>query len=100
MKISSLVDDESSLLPSYKVIILGMSQAGKTKLLTRYKYGSYVDEGMATMVVDFTYVYKNKARYNYYDTAGQESYRSVLNLYFKGTDAAILVYSVDSMKSF
>jgi small GTP-binding protein len=77
-----------------------MASAGKTKLLTRYKYGNYVDEGSQTMMVDCTYVYRNKAKYNYFDTAGQEKYRSILNLYFKGSDAAILVYSVDSMKSF
>lgn len=100
MKISSLIDDESSILPSYKIIILGMGEAGKTKLLTRYKYGNYVDEGSQTMIIDCTSVYKNKARYNYYDTLGQERYRSVLDLYFKGSDAAIMVYSVDSMKSF
>lgn len=87
-------------MPSYKVIILGMGSAGKTKLLTRYKYGNYADEGTQTAIIDCTFVYKSKARYNYYDTAGQEHYRSVLNLYFKGSDAAIMVYSVDSMKSF
>jgi GTPase SAR1 family protein len=77
-----------------------MASAGKTKLLTRYKYGNYIDEGSQTMIIDCTFVYKNRARYNYYDTAGQEKYRSVLNLYFKGSDAAILVYSVDSLQSF
>lgn len=52
------------------------------------------------MMVDCTYVYRDKVKYNYYDTAGQEKYRSILNLYFKGSDAALLVYSVDSLKSF
>lgn len=52
------------------------------------------------MIIDCTAVYKDKARYNYYDTLGQERYRSVLDLYFKGSDAAIMVYSVNSMRSF
>lgn len=40
---SSVNEDDSSLMTSYKIIILGMASAGKTKLLTRYKYGNYVD---------------------------------------------------------
>lgn len=71
MNRSSLGEDESSLIASYKIIILGMASAGKTKLLTRYKYGNYLDEGSQTMMVDCTYVYRNRVKYNYYDTAGQ-----------------------------
>lgn len=96
---SSVGEEDSSITPSYKIIILGMATTGKTKLLTRYKYGNYEDTGVQTMMVDCTYVFRGKIKYNYYDTAGQEKYRCILNLYFQGTDAAILVYSVDSMNS-
>jgi GTPase SAR1 family protein len=51
------------------------------------------------LMIDCIYVFRGKIKYNYYDTAGQEKYRCILNLYFQGTDAAILVYSVDSMNS-
>lgn len=87
-------------MTSYKIIILGKASAGKTKLLTRYKYGNYVDEGAPTVMVDFTSISRGNLKYNYYDTAGQERYRSILDMYFKGSDAALLVYSMDSLSSF
>lgn len=80
--------------------MLGKSQAGKTKLLVRYLFGSYEDAGTQTVMVDCSYLKKNNAKYAYYDTAGQEHYRTILNIYFKGSDAAVLIYSVDSMASF
>ena len=77
-----------------------MGSVGKTKLLTRYIYGSYFDSGQQTIMVDSLLVRRPNALYAYYDTAGQEMYRSILNLYLKGSNAAILIYSVDSDKSF
>jgi len=77
-----------------------MSSAGKTKLLTRYLYKNYLDEGWLTLAIDCSPVIRPHARYVYYDTAGQDIYRSILNLYMKGTDAALLIYSVSDYKSF
>ena len=48
-----------------------MSSAGKTKLLTRYIYGSYNDQGQFTHGVDCSFVKRNNAKFGYYDTAGQ-----------------------------
>lgn len=95
---STLSEEDNQ--PYYKIIVLGKSKAGKTKLLVRYIFKSYQDFGVATAMVDCSYVHKHNAKYAYYDTAGQEQYRSILNLYFKGSDAAILIYSVDSMSTF
>lgn len=69
MPISSLSDEET--LPQYKIILLGKSKAGKTKLLVRYLYGSYEDSGVSTLMVDCSYLKKNNVKYAYYDTAGQ-----------------------------
>ena len=51
-------------------------------------------------MVDSSFIKRKNARYAYYDTAGQQAYRSIFNLYFKGTDAAILMYSVNDLKTF
>lgn len=88
------------MVPPYKIILLGKGQAGKTKLLVRYIYGSYTDKGMLTVMIDCSYKKRQNARYAYYDTAGQEIYRTILNLHVKGSDAAILIYDTNSMKSF
>ena len=68
---SNLGDEDSSALPNYKIIILGKSAVGKTKLLTRYIYKSYVDQGVSTQMVDSSFIKRKNARYAYYDTAGQ-----------------------------
>jgi small GTP-binding protein len=91
--ISTLSEEDSA--NTYKIILLGKSAAGKTKLLVRYLYQTYQDAGNTTVMVDCSFRKQGNARFAYYDTAGQEAYRSILNLYFKGTDAALLIYSVD-----
>jgi len=79
--------------------LLGQTCSGKTKLLTRLIFDSYDDKGITTLGVDYSNVQRKDAKYGYYDTAGQETYRSMLSLYFKGANAAILIYSVDSLQS-
>jgi GTPase SAR1 family protein len=48
-----------------------MSTAGKTKLLTRYIYGSFNEQGLSTQGVDYSIVKQIGAKFGYYDTAGQ-----------------------------
>lgn len=66
--ISTLSEEDC---PLFKVILLGKTQAGKTKLLTRYLYGNYQDSGIATPMVDCSYQKKGGVKFAYYDTAGQ-----------------------------
>jgi GTPase SAR1 family protein len=68
MNISEYDDDD---IPNYKIIIVGRTQSGKTKFLTRYKFGSYNDDGVTTMGVDSLLIKTPKAKFSYYDTAGQ-----------------------------
>jgi GTPase SAR1 family protein len=48
--------------------------SGKTKLLTRYKFGSYNDDGSITVGVDSLIIKTKQAKFSYYDTAGQDKY--------------------------
>ena len=95
----SLIEDEDDL-PEYNIIIVGRTQSGKTKLLTRYKFGSYTDDGSITVGVDSLIIKTSKAKFRYYDTAGQDRYKAIVSSYYKGSDACILVYDVNSSKSF
>ena len=96
---TSLLEDEDELR-SYKIIIVGKSKSGKTKLLTRYKFGNYSDDGAITVGVDSLIIKTPKAKFSYYDTAGQDRYKSIVSSYYKGSDACLLVYDVNSIKSF
>lgn len=79
---------------------MGKGQAGKTKLLTRYKFGTYTDASMLTIGVDSLVIKTETAKYSYYDTAGQDRYKSIVSSYFQGSDACLLVYDVSSNQSF
>ena len=97
MNVSELEEED---FPNYKIIIVGKGKAGKTKLLTRYKFNTYEDQGTMTVGVDNHTVTHRHAKFTYYDTAGQDQYRAIVNSFYRGSDACIIVYDVTSMKSF
>lgn len=97
MSMSEFYDDD---LPSYKIIILGRTRSGKTKLLTRYKFSTYTDSNVPTIGVDTLLIKKKNTKFFYYDTAGQDRYRSIISSYYRQTDACLLVYDVSSHDSF
>ena len=89
----SELDEDSR--PSYKVIIVGKSHVGKTKLLTRYKFGVFEETGSTTVGVDSHLVNKKEARFRYYDTAGQDIYRAIVHTYYRNSDACVICYDVN-----
>lgn len=97
MNISELEDDEK---PRYKIIILGKTMSGKTKLLSRYKYGTYSDQGITTIGVDSFEFSRLGAHFKYYDTAGQDKYRAIVDSYYRGSDACLIAFDVSSQNSF
>jgi len=81
----------------YKLTMAGCQAVGKTKLLTRYKYGSYCDASNITLIDHFPIkkiVQGRECVFDYYDTAGQEKYMSMVQLYLRNTHACIFVYDV------
>jgi small GTP-binding protein len=44
--------------------------------------------------------FKTNVRYEIWDTAGQEQYRSLSKIFYKDSNVAILVYDVARIKSF
>lgn len=83
---------------SFSVILIGDSGVGKSNLLTRFARNQFIVESKATIGVEFaTKTVKIKERpikAQIWDTAGQERYRSVSPLYYKGSDAVLVVYDI------
>ena len=92
-----------------KVIIIGDSNVGKTSILFRYVYNSFDDNSLPTLgagfkTKDITWNDKigvqQSVRIQIWDTAGQEKFDALTKMYFKNSDAAIIVYDVAHDLSF
>jgi Ras-related protein Rab-7A len=89
-----------------KIIILGDSGVGKTKLMTRMVHDKYTPQYKATIGADFltkevTPVEgKSIVTLQIWDTAGQERFQSLGVAFYRGSDACVLAYDVTTPKSF
>ena len=87
-----------------KIIILGNSGVGKTCIINRYIFNQFNSDNDSTFGSSLSSkaIKKDKIKYklNIWDTTGQEKYQSITNLFIKGANAIILVYSIDSLSSF
>lgn len=89
---------------SFKIITLGESGAGKTKILIRYKDNKYEDNNISTIGVDCQYKMikyeKQNIKLLLYDTGGQEKFKSIVRNYYNNANGVILVYDISSERSF
>lgn len=96
--------DESELLTTLKILIIGESGVGKSSLLLRFTDDTFDPEQSATIGVDFKVktitVDGNKAKLAIWDTAGQERFRTLTPSYYRGAQGCILVYDVSNRSTF
>ena len=90
---------------SVKCVILGNSTVGKTSILNSYFYDKSDETVDSTIgAVYVTKLFKNyfdeEVRLHMWDTAGQERYRSLVPMYLRGANIAILVYDISNRESF
>ena len=87
-----------------KYIIVGDSAVGKSNLLLRFIHDDFKIEYQSTIGVEFdakNLNIKNKIfRLQIWDSAGQETYRSITRTYYKNCVCAILVYDISNRESF
>ncbi|XP_063904839.1 uncharacterized protein LOC135123910 [Zophobas morio] len=89
---------------SRKVIVLGNQGVGKTSIITPYVQKSYLNNTTPTvggsLFVHRLEVDNFSIKLQIWDTAGQERYRSVVSMFYRGTNAAIIVFDVTSQQTF
>ena len=89
---------------SFKYIIIGDAAVGKSNLLIRYVYGEFNKDYQNTIGVEFgvkNINIKNKiCRIQIWDTAGQETFKSITKGYYKNSVCAIIVYGITRRDSF
>jgi small GTP-binding protein len=78
---------------NFKIIILGLQEAGKTTILYRLSLGQFVKTSptIGSNVEELTY---NNVKFQAWDLGGQESIRALWDVYYVNTDAVI--YVIDS----
>ncbi|XP_013421908.1 ras-related protein Rab-18A [Lingula anatina] len=96
--------NESEVLTTLKILIIGESGVGKSSLLLRFTDDTFDPEQAATIGVDFKVktlsVDGNKAKLAIWDTAGQERFRTLTPSYYRGAQGVILVYDVANKQTF
>ena len=89
---------------SFKIILLGDSNVGKTSIYFYFTKKIFQEEYSSTVGVDFTTEFKRisgkNVRLKIWDTAGEEKFRSTISNYFKGADACFLVFDLTNIDSF
>ena len=92
---------------SVKAVLLGEPAVGKTCIISRFIHDTYEINGNSTTAA--TYVGKTMTfeefngkciKFEIWDTAGQEKYRSLTKILYKDAKAAILVYDITRKSSF
>lgn len=94
----------------YKIVLIGESDVGKTSLVYRYQRGESYHHATSTIGMAFStkkvWVGDEQVILEMWDSAGQERFRSIVPMYFKGSQAVIMMYdltysrSADALKIF
>ena len=78
---------------NFKILILGVQNAGKTSVLYRLSLGQIVKTNptIGANLEEFTY---NNVKFQAWDLGGQETIRTIWDAYYMNTDA--IIYVIDS----
>ncbi|CAD8207950.1 unnamed protein product [Paramecium pentaurelia] len=92
-------------LPIFKFIIVGASNVGKTSFIKQYSESIFIDKYETTLPGGYiktkiVVVDKTEVKLQIWDTAGEERYRSLLNLHYRDAAAAFVLYDVNNRKTF
>lgn len=89
----------------FKLVLLGEAAVGKSSLVLRFVKGQFLEYQESTIGAAFltqTVCLEDdtKVKFEIWDTAGQERYHSLAPMYYRGAQAAIVVYDVTNADSF
>jgi len=88
----------------FKYIIIGDTGVGKSCLLLRYTDNRFHQQHDLTIGVEFgsrmINIDNKDIKLQIWDTAGQESFRSITRSYYRGAAGALLVYDITRRETF
>lgn len=89
-----------------KLVLLGDSNVGKSSLVLRFVKNQFNAEQVTTVGAAFLQSpvpledSEDKIQFGIWDTAGSERYKALAPMYYRGAEAAIVVYDIKSFESF
>lgn len=90
-------------IPEAKVVLVGATMVGKTSIVTRVTSGEFDPEIKSTIGACYAsksfVINERSVKLHIWDTAGQERFRTLVPMYYRGAKVAIIVFSVDDLKS-
>jgi small GTP-binding protein len=103
IEIKRSLEEKEEYDKSIKVIIIGDTNVGKSSIISRLNNQEFRELHTTLGIEHHTYLTSVNSfiiRMQIWDTAGQENFNSIINNYYKNTDVAIFVYSIDREDSF
>ena len=101
-----MVEDEEEDFITCKVVLLGESGVGKTSIIQRYISNSFNPGVASTGGANFTSKTmefkeeKQTIKFEIWDTAGQEKFRSLAKVFYKNAAICVLVYDITRYDTF
>ena len=103
-KIEILEEQHKQYDLNFKIIVIGNIGVGKSCLSLKATKGIFTEEYTSTVGFEF-YCFNVRiddkvVKLQIWDTCGQEAYRSLIKNFYRNASLAIIVYSVEDIKSF
>ncbi|KAI1285706.1 Ras-related protein Rab-5B [Halotydeus destructor] len=93
-----------SKICQFKLVLLGESAVGKSSLVLRFVKGQFHEYQESTIGAAFLTqtlcLDDTTVKFEIWDTAGQERYHSLAPMYYRGAQAAIVVYDITNQDTF
>ncbi|KAJ3425174.1 ras family-domain-containing protein [Anaeramoeba flamelloides] len=87
-----------------KIVLLGQSGSGKTSMVLQFIEGKFTENTLATVGAAFFIrkltIEEKSVSIRVWDTSGQERFRSLCPLYYRNSNACILVFDITDQSSF
>lgn len=93
-----------SKIQNVKLVLLGDMGVGKSSIALRFVRGEFTENSEPTIGAAFLTQTVNisnvSIKFDIWDTAGQERYHSLAPMYYRGAQAAVVVYDITNSKTF
>ena len=99
------MDDDNNELKKLTIFTLGDKAVGKSSFIAKYMNNTFSENHVTTVGIDFitkNYRLPNEKEIKlfFYDTAGQEKYRSISFNLLKNADGILLMYDISNRLTF